>query len=441
MSDKKYSVFISSTYTDLINIREKLMKTILKMNQFPLGMELFSAGDSAQWKVIEKTIQMTDYYVLILGHRYGSEGEDGVGYTEKEFNYAQKLEIPIISFIRNEDVPTKPSERDDEPEKKEKLRLFREKAKTGRMVEFWENENEIPEKLSIALMKQIFENPQVGWVRGNQVASTEMSNELALLLKENRELNRKLEGFKRSERKPNFELLINGKNTLNYKIGERNKSINYFEPLNKDICIEEAFPSSNSPSPFDDVDLKPRFIEEIDKYNNNILNFEKKDIANTVILSLETIQTNYINLNVTLINTGNLIGKNIACTLKFPKEILCFDSNSWKVYFEKMEKLVNEIVPHKPVLEHSGFGRELVYKKSIELNSSLTLRNNRGVKINASMDKAFLNIESLLHTRSVSLNQYITIHPLKKGTFELLVNIISEELLEPIKYTIPIVVE
>lgn len=286
MSDKKYSVFISSTYTDLINIREKLMKTILKMNQFPLGMELFSAGDSAQWKVIEKTIQMTDYYVLILGHRYGSEGEDGIGYTEKEFNYAQELGIPIISFIRNEDVLTKPSERDDEPEKKEKLRLFREKAKTGRMVEFWENENEIPEKLSIALMKQIFENPQIGWVRGNQVVSPEMSNELARLSKENSELREKLLSVQVTERKPNFEVLINGKNSLNYQMKKEELLSNLLEPLDKEFLINEHF-SLPHLSPFMDADLKPRFIEAIEKYNNVIINSPKRDLVKILISSFE----------------------------------------------------------------------------------------------------------------------------------------------------------
>ena len=74
------------------------MKTVLKMNQFPVGMELFSAGDSAQWDIIERTIRMTDYYVLILGHRYGTLGEDGLGYTEMEFNFAQELGIPIMGI-------------------------------------------------------------------------------------------------------------------------------------------------------------------------------------------------------------------------------------------------------------------------------------------------------------------------------------------------------
>lgn len=43
--DKKYQFFISSTYEDLKVEREKAIFTILEMEQFPVGMELFSAAD------------------------------------------------------------------------------------------------------------------------------------------------------------------------------------------------------------------------------------------------------------------------------------------------------------------------------------------------------------------------------------------------------------
>ena len=39
--DKKYQVFISSTYKDLIEARAKVRDAILSMYHFPVGMELF----------------------------------------------------------------------------------------------------------------------------------------------------------------------------------------------------------------------------------------------------------------------------------------------------------------------------------------------------------------------------------------------------------------
>ena len=70
--EKKYQIFISSTYEDLKEVRAKAIHTILSMNQFPAGMELFSAADEEQWQIIKETIDSSDYYILIVGRKYGS---------------------------------------------------------------------------------------------------------------------------------------------------------------------------------------------------------------------------------------------------------------------------------------------------------------------------------------------------------------------------------
>ena len=85
--EKKYQIFISSTYTDLIEERKRVRDTIPSMLHFPVGMEIFGAADEEQWEIIRNTIDSSDYYVLLVAHRYGSvisEGPDaGISYTEK----------------------------------------------------------------------------------------------------------------------------------------------------------------------------------------------------------------------------------------------------------------------------------------------------------------------------------------------------------------------
>ena len=71
MDDKKFQIFISSTYEDLIEERRAVQDAILSMYHFPVGMELFGATSDDQWKVIQDTIDSSDYYVLIIAHRYG----------------------------------------------------------------------------------------------------------------------------------------------------------------------------------------------------------------------------------------------------------------------------------------------------------------------------------------------------------------------------------
>ena len=51
MLEKKYQVFISSTFTDLVEARRKVRDAILSMYHFPVGMELFGAANEEQWQI------------------------------------------------------------------------------------------------------------------------------------------------------------------------------------------------------------------------------------------------------------------------------------------------------------------------------------------------------------------------------------------------------
>lgn len=441
MSDKKYQIFVSSTYTDLIDTRKKVIDAILRLEHFPVGMEWFSASGEEQWEIIENELKTTDYYILILGQRYGTLNSEGIGYTEKEYNYAREMGIPVLSFVRNENAPYTNDEREEKRDGQKRIKLFREKVLKESMVDFWETPEELVSKVLVALNKQIKRTKRTGWVRGDQAMSADMANELVRLSKENSELREKLSNLQVNERKPNFELLINNQRVLNLKVKDRDKIVSYFEPIDKASLIKIEPHDSDRLRTYEFDDIKTKFIEEIDKYNESIVDFKMKKLIETMASSITHCEENVIFLKLLLKNNGNLIGKNIACTISFPKEVLFFDLNKWNSYLREIEGMANKIVPQKPILEPSGFGQEIIFKKSIEFNTTLNHKNNRGTGIRATMDYVHINVESLLHTRSVNMSDYITIHPLKRGTFELLVNIISEELTEPIEYSIPIVVE
>jgi hypothetical protein len=69
---KRLQVFVSSTYTDLIEERQAAVEAVLTAGHIPAGMELFSAGHESQLEVIKQWIDESDIYLLILGGRYGS---------------------------------------------------------------------------------------------------------------------------------------------------------------------------------------------------------------------------------------------------------------------------------------------------------------------------------------------------------------------------------
>ncbi len=98
--NKKLQVFISSTYTDLIEERQAAVQAVLDAGHIPAGMELFKAGNLSQLEVIYNWIDQSDVYMLILGGQYGSiEEKSGKSYTQLEYEYAIKKDIPVFAVI------------------------------------------------------------------------------------------------------------------------------------------------------------------------------------------------------------------------------------------------------------------------------------------------------------------------------------------------------
>lgn len=68
-TDKRYQVFVSSTYDDLQDERKEVMQALLELDCIPAGMELFPASSEDQWSLIKRVIDDCDYYILIIGGR------------------------------------------------------------------------------------------------------------------------------------------------------------------------------------------------------------------------------------------------------------------------------------------------------------------------------------------------------------------------------------
>ena len=56
--NKKLQVFVSSTYTDLIEERQAAVQAILDAGHIPAGMELFKAGNRSQLETIVEVQEM-----------------------------------------------------------------------------------------------------------------------------------------------------------------------------------------------------------------------------------------------------------------------------------------------------------------------------------------------------------------------------------------------
>jgi hypothetical protein len=167
--DKRYQIFVSSTFADLQEERQAVMQALLSLDHFPAGMELFPASDDDQWALIKGVIDDSDYYVLVVGGRYGSTTADGISYTEMEFDYAKLRKKPILAFVhQNPDlIPAGKTDLSDAA--RAKLEAFRAKVETDRHVKFWSSADDLKAKVIQSISAETKRNPQEGWVRAGRV--------------------------------------------------------------------------------------------------------------------------------------------------------------------------------------------------------------------------------------------------------------------------------
>jgi hypothetical protein len=190
--EKRYQVFVSSTYADLKEERRRVIQTVMELDCIPAGMELFPAADEEQFEFIKRIIDDCDYYLVIIGGKYGSTTETGISYTEKEYDYALSRGLRVIALLHEnpDEIPLGKSEKD--PALRARLQLFREKVASGRLVKFWQTATDLPGLVSLSLSKPIKMFPAVGWVRGNRTASEDLLAEINELRKRNDELQNAL---------------------------------------------------------------------------------------------------------------------------------------------------------------------------------------------------------------------------------------------------------
>ena len=271
--EKKYQVFISSTYTDLIEERQKAVEAILTAGHIPAGMELFHAGDETQKESISEWIEDSDIYVLILGGRYGSLDSNGMGYTHWEYEKAKELGKPIFSLVLTEDylnkkVEDKKLKATDLSYNDDKLVTFRDEV-MSKIVSNIDNivqiEAEVIKSINRIIKKR--ENDLDGWIKGSSL------KELEALRQENQKLSSKLV----TSQSKVIALQKKGKPVKDEYIGQFKFSavkqllstdlpdLDRLEELKKDV--EQKLKVSKNSDSIEEYEGELKFIETIIKLN------------------------------------------------------------------------------------------------------------------------------------------------------------------------------
>ncbi|GAB0109004.1 DUF4062 domain-containing protein [Pseudoalteromonas distincta] len=433
MNSTKYQVFISSTYSDLKEERESIIKAILEMYHIPIGMEMFSAEDEDQWEIIRRTIEVSDYYILVLGLRYGSKTSDDISFTQKEYEYALEKKIPVLAFVMDEMVSLSKDKRDDDLTE---MNNFRDLVlKNSKMAQFWKSKEELIKNVSISLMKQIMQKPAVGWIRGDKLGSEEaLTKELTSLSKENRQLREKISDLESrvSPKIPMIELAIDAP-----KIDEK---FNEFERLlvpNKiDINqIEEhlrEFVSS----------------DDIEKYNNEFPTQLEIEHYNSEQEKKHKLDNYSIPLLINVSNTGSTKANNLFIDITFPEGILVYSKGkefsepknplpfnpikrAQSKYQEKQEEALKKLNPLSSFYDVLGMNDRTLSAVNMVSHHQRLMNNIRPINENwwTKLDgnKLTIKLNNLLHTRQRTFDDEYMIVPLASGCHQIEVQTICEE--------------
>jgi len=181
--DKRYQVFVSSTFSDLEEERTEVTKAILKTSCFPAGMELFPASASNVFEYIRPIIESSDYFVLVLAGRYGSiDATTGKSYTEMEYDVAKAAGIPTLCFLHSDPFKKLPGEKIERGEAgRDKLEKFTEKVRSENLVKLWDEPQRLGLEVMSALLEAFQHHPRDGWTRASKIASVEAEKEIAEL--------------------------------------------------------------------------------------------------------------------------------------------------------------------------------------------------------------------------------------------------------------------
>lgn len=252
--EKRYQVFVSSTYQDLIPERTEVIQALLELDCIPTGMEYFPAADETQWDFIKKLIDESDYYIVVIAGKYGSVDESGISYTQKEYEYAISKKIPTIGFLHKDVDSLISSKTEKDKSSIQKLDKFRDLVKK-KLCKYWSTPQELGAVVSRSISQAKKNYPRTGWIRADSMGATS-EKEILQLYKKIELLEKQLEESSAFIESNKFEIsdLADGTDKIKFQMDVRSGSYN--DPQSERIEKEVTWNDIN-------YQLLPKLIDPI----------------------------------------------------------------------------------------------------------------------------------------------------------------------------------
>lgn len=430
-SEKKYQIFISSTFEDLKDARDIVMRSILTLEHIPVGMEMFAADGNDQWDIIKKTIDECDYYVIIVGHRYGSLSKEGISYTEKEYNYAKSLGVPILPFLRDEKSILSPGDFEADVEKQKKLKRLKDELKSNYLVKFWDTPDKLATNVVTSLTVAFTKRPRDGWIRPGRLENLE--NECKKLRTENDSLRNELSRMRLEvDKKPDLKISL-GKAEFIYNNAPK-VLLDYKSNCQK-LTIEmvpEHLMEYITPQDIDEYNAKLPSKEQVQEYNLKMW------------ISCVASSKEYELFPLYIENAGTSPATDISVSFEVPDGILIMR----KFTMEQSEQ-PDSIMPINPIRRAENRYKKSLHKATgIDLESRLyaqifphytdvfdkigkidpqILHNDKSIMIGDSDGEISVAIQQLQQEKMINMTSELVIIPMRTGIFHVPVRVMCNE--------------
>jgi hypothetical protein len=155
-------IYISSTYGDLKEYREKVYRILSQWGHQVIAMEDYVASDQRPLDKCLADVAGCDLYVGIFAWRYGyvpdRDNPAGLSITELEYRQAGEAGLPRLVFLLADDAPWPPTLNEavsDPAGGGKRILALRAELKKDKTVSFFRNPDELANQASRAVQKQV----------------------------------------------------------------------------------------------------------------------------------------------------------------------------------------------------------------------------------------------------------------------------------------------
>ncbi|WP_237738856.1 DUF4062 domain-containing protein [Alcanivorax hongdengensis] len=193
-ADNRYQVFISATYPDMQEARQALMVPLMDMGLMPTGFDSSAADGNTLLPVIQRMIEESDYFILLVGGRYGTLSPMGLSEIHREYIFAATKRKPVIALIHDNPAMLPESRRETTREGQVRREDFARLLENKAICYRWSTEKGLAELISKVMPEVMREHPADGWIRadragqGGGAQSAALKERIAVLEKEREEL-------------------------------------------------------------------------------------------------------------------------------------------------------------------------------------------------------------------------------------------------------------